>query len=320
MYCRFQSLFLDSNYIGKLANDSFALYPNIKKLWLSYNKVHTVEPGSLELLTELEFLDLSQNALKEVPPGLPKSLKKLYLNGNPVTDMRNLERAVGLQVLSLKGSELNAYPKLGVLPNLVELDLSENVGITDFHPVQLAGTCRLAKLNVTNTNVFLPDVRGSHCRCLRVIEWAKTYKITLYGLSSCPVAAAEDFNSGGDDDPENINCTRIPDVAGAMFKECMAEWEHRNTPYWAIGSGLIIVVAVLVALCVCLRRRRNRSRKRRTDKVHGGVATPTDTKENNDTAVAGNNKTEPAALLSSTWSQSVRQSVEIFTTYIIHNF
>lgn len=292
-------MYLQANYIGKLANDSFALYPNIKKLWLSYNKVHTIESGSLEILTELEMLDLSQNAVKEVPAGLPKSLKKLYLAGNPVADLQNLYRAVGLEVLSLKGSELNAYPKLGLLPNLVDLDVSENVGIRNVEPEQLANTCRLAKLNVTDCTELFPAGRpGSHCRCRRVVEWANTYKILISGLASCPEPVAAD-SDGGDDDPKSINCTRAPEAAGATFKACMAEWEHRNTPYWAIGSGLAIVVAIILALCVCLRRRRNHHRQRRTDKVHGGVQTPTDTKDNNDTAADSNNKTEPAALLSS---------------------
>lgn len=299
---------LRNNYIGKLANDSFTIYPNIKILLLSFNQVHTIEAESLEVLSELKTLDLSQNAVSEVPAGLPKSLVTLYLSGNPVASMRNLDRAVGLQVLHLKSCDLDGYPALGLLPNLVELDVSNNGRIRDLDPVQLAGTCRLTKLNVTGARLF-PDKRpGSHCRCRRVEEWARTYKIQLFGVGPCPGPADADKN-GGDDDPASENCARAPDEALAVFKACIAEWEHRNTPYWAICTGLAVVVAVFLALCVCLRRRRRRSRRRHAaDKAHhqnSCDASPTDAKDaaansGGESAAAGNDrKTEPAALLSS---------------------
>lgn len=261
------------------------------------NKVHTVDAEALEVLTELELLDLSFNAIKEVPPGLPKSLHKLYLNGNPVENTQNLGRAVGLQVLGLRFCDLNAYPALGLLPNLVELDVSENSGIRYLDPVQLAGTCRLAKLNVSGTDLFPSDDPTSHCQCRRVVEWARMYKIQITGLGQCPDPV--DGDAADDSNPKSdTNCTRVPEAANVVFKECMAEWDHRNTPYWAICSGLVIGMALLVALCVCFCRRRRR--RHRADKLSAG-STPADTKErqNNDSAtVTADNKTEPAALLS----------------------
>lgn len=299
-----ETLNLDHNYIGKLLNNSFSEYPNIKNLILSYNKVHTIEPGSLGSLGELEMLDLSQNAVKEVPAGLPKSLIQLKLNGNPVADMRQLATAVGLRVLQLRDCDLKAYPALGIMPNLVSLDVSENGEIVDLEPAQLALTCRLARLNVTGaTNLFRPGTPGAHCRCQRVVQWAHTYKVTVYGLGHCPDPVAGDGETDVSDDPKSEACARAPEQALAAFKECMAEWEHRNTPYWAIGSGLAIVVGVLLALCVCMRRRRRRRRRGNADKVHSAQSPPpppppSDSKvANNDSA--GNNKTEPAALLSS---------------------
>lgn len=252
---------MKGNYIGRLANKTFTRYPNIKNLVLSYNKVHTIESKSLESLTELKILDLTHNAVDVVPAGLPKSLKKLYLGGNPLKDMCNVDRAVGLEVLSLRGSDLTAYPKLGLLPSLVELDISENLGITDLSVVQLAATCRLAKLNVTgSTSLFRAGIRGSHCRCRRVIQWADTFKIMLYGVLSCPAPAVADVN-GSDDDPKNINCTRTPDAAVAVFKKCMAEWEQRNTPYWAIAAGLLIIIAAVLMASFAYLRRRQKSKE-----------------------------------------------------------
>jgi len=267
---------------------------------LSFNKVHTIEPGALELLTELETLDLSQNAIKEVPAGLPKSLIQLKLNGNPVLDVRHLQTSVGLRVLQLRNCDLKAYPALGIMPNLVNLDVSENVDIVDLDPAQLAATCRLARLNVTGaTRLFRPGTPGAHCRCRRVIQWLNTHKVTAFGLDHCPEPLAEDGETDIHDDPKDEACSRTPEQARVVFKECMAEWEHRNTPYWAIASGIVIAVAVLLALCVCMRRRRRRRRRGNADKVQTAQSPPpSDSKVAHNDSTA-NNKTEPAALLSS---------------------
>lgn len=284
---------LENNYIGKLSNDSFDLYPNIKKLFMAFNKVHTIEPHSMESLTDLEILDLSENAIHEVPAGLPKSLHKLYLGANPVTDMSHLASALGLQMLSLRGCDLPGYPSLDLLPNLVELDVAENGKIVDLDPVQLAGTCRLARLNVTGTSLFQSGEPGLYCRCRRVEDWLQANKIYVYGMAPCP-SPVNDYEAADE------NCTRVPDEARAVFKKCLAEWEHRNTPYWAIGSGLVIVIAaLLLVFCYCIRRRRRSNRSRRTDKVQAVPPSTDCTKENsnNDSSAAGN-KTEPAALLS----------------------
>lgn len=307
-----------------MANDSFSIYPKIKRLLLAYNKVHTVEPEALEALGDLELLDLTQNAVKEVPAGLPASLRWLYLGGNPVADLRHLARAVGLHTLVLRNCDLTAYPALGLLPNLVELDVSGNGGMDGPDPIRLAGTCRLARLNVTDggdggdgaARLFGPPGRpGAHCRCRRAVEWAKTYRIQMTGVPDpCPEPAAGDAGSGGEDDPDSPECARVPEAARTAFKACMAEWEHRNTPYWTIGSGLTVAVCVILALCVCLRRRRRRRNGRHgaADKEPpagagaGGGAAVSD-KENGDAKEqlqhsdggGGGSKTaEPAALLS----------------------
>ncbi|XP_050066154.1 uncharacterized protein LOC114130839 [Aphis gossypii] len=298
---------LEHNYIGKLHNNSFAPYPNIKHLRLAFNKVHTIDQGSLASLSELDILDLSQNAVRTVPGGLPKSLTHLNLNANPVdVDMRPLATAVGLRTLQLKGCDLKAYPALGIMPNLVTLDVSENYDIEDLDPAQLAVTCRLARLNITGASkLFRPGQQGAHCRCRRVVQWTETHKVALYGLGhpvQCPEPVDGDGEADDRDDPNSDACARAPEQALAVFKECMAEWEHRNTPYWAIASGLAIAVALMVGLCVCMRRRRRRRRRRAAaaaDKSQAAQSPPSsDVKSavNNDSA---GHKTEPAALLSS---------------------
>lgn len=287
-----QILKLQNNRIAKLTNSSFAIYPKIKELLLSGNVVHTIESGSLTALDELEVLDLSDNALQEAPVGLPASLVHLNLNKNPLKHTERLSRAVGLQVLRLSRCDLPGYPALGLMPNLVELDVSDNEALADLDPVQLAATCRLTRLDVTGC-AELFRVPSSRCRCLRAVEWTRTYKIRVVGMPSCP--DADDATAAA---AEADNCTAAMDDARAVFKNCMAEWEHRNTPYWAIGLGLVIAVAVLLALCVCVRRRRRG--RGRTDKVPAVPATAAaDTKANIMDSTAADNKSDPAALLSS---------------------
>ncbi|XP_050429882.1 toll-like receptor 8 [Adelges cooleyi] len=276
-----ESLDLRHNYIRKLTNDSFTIYPSIKKLYLSTNAIFMVEAAAFDPLDDLEILDLEQNALKGVPPGLPKALKKLYLSSNPLgdvpdnnakADMTHLAEAVGLQVLHMRDCELRRFPHMGLLPNLVELDLASNP-IREIAPSDLAQLCRLTKLNVNETELFRDQ--QNVCQCRQLEKWANEYKVIIIGMK-CPDVVT--------DEPLNENCTAITDEARAVYKECMSEWEHRNMPYWAIGSGLLIIVAIIFILCLCWRRRK------RSDKTQ---SVPTSDSKEND---PGNNKAEPTLL------------------------
>ncbi|XP_050521408.1 decorin isoform X2 [Daktulosphaira vitifoliae] len=263
-----ESLNLRRNYIHKLTKDSFTIYPNIKRLYLSLNAIFKVEPGALEPLDDLEVLDLEQNALPEVPPGLPKSLKKLYLSENPVVNMSYLTEATGLQVLHLRNCDMSRFPQLGVLPNLVELDMSDNK-IQDLVPSELASLCRLARLNITDNFLYEWSSESSYCHCKQVEAWAIEYKLQIIGMH-CPNPPPDEFNE---------TCTMIPEEARAIYKDCMSEWEHRNMPFWAIGSGALVVLAILFTLCFCWRRRR------RSNKAQ---SVPTENKDE-----TGNMKPEP---------------------------
>jgi hypothetical protein len=105
-------------------------------------------------------------------------------------------------------------------------------------------------------------------------------------MPPCPVA-----HGGGIAD----NCTAVAatNETRAVFKKCMIEWERRNTPYWAIGLGLLIAVAVLLLLCVPIRWW-----KRRCHEDMMQSMPVTDIKENIESTAIGS-KSDPAALLSS---------------------
>lgn len=257
----FQSLDLRYNYIGKLAKNSFTIYPDIRKLLLGYNKVHKIEPGSLSVLDELETLDLSHNAVEKVPDGLPESLRELRLDGNPVKDTRHVVDAIGLRVLSLNYCDLDRYPTLGVMPNLIELDVSYNPGVIDLDAMQLANTCRLARLDVTETGLFQAQRRGSHCRCRRVIEWVSAHKIRLTGLDRCPDPVDADFD-GGPDDPGSVSCAEAPEMARVRYEACVSEWERRNAPHWILYAGAATLVVALLVLSIRFRLMILRNRRR----------------------------------------------------------
>lgn len=236
---------LRRNYIGTLTNDSFVAWPHVKTLLLSFNRVHTIQAGSLAVLGELETLDLTQNAIREVPAGLPGSLVALYLSNNPVTDTRNLDGAVELRVLHLRRCELDRYPALARARNLVELDVSDNGRIAYVSTVQLAGTCKLTRLNVTNVRLFPGGRAGSHCRSRRVIEWARAHDIRVSGLGPGPQPLPADRNAG-DDDPANGNCTRAPDEARAAFEACVAAGRAATSGFAAVAVFACLVVFVAV--------------------------------------------------------------------------
>lgn len=283
----FQRLDMRRNYIGKLSNDSFAMYPHIKILLLSFNQLRAIEAGSLAVLVGLETLDLAHNVLKEVPAGLPGSLVALYLDGNPLTDIRNLDRAAGLRVLGLNRGRLDEYPRPGLVPNLVELDLSDNYRIAELDPVRLAGTCRLTKLNVTDIEMFPGRLPGSHCRCRRLVQWAVAHNVLLVGMDPCPKPLDE--NDDYDDDHHHDDrCAGPPDEARAVYDTCM---DVRGTPYRAklVGAASVVVVVVAagsLALCVCrwLRRR-----------AANGTADTAAERPNSESARDGNGKTERVA-------------------------
>jgi len=235
---------LRKNYIGTLTNDSFVQHDTVKTLLLSFNRVHTVEPGSLRVLRELETLDLSQNALKVVPAGLPGSLVTLYLNGNPLSEVRNLDGAVDLKALHLRRCELNGYPALPPLSKLVELDVSDNGRITLLDPAQLAVTCRLSKLNVTNTKLFVDSGPESRCQCRRVAKWAREHAILVFGAVPCP-------NGVDVDGPNNETCQLASDAADDAFDTCKAD-AGDNTPlamFVKLTISMVGLQCLMVYLC-----------------------------------------------------------------------
>lgn len=232
---------LRRNEIRKLTNDSFTKYPSVKELYLTRNHIKSVEAAAFHPLGSLEILDMKQNKLRAVPPGLPATLIRLSLSSNPIEDNvdmgRGLREAVGLRVLHMRLCGLNRFPRTGLLPSLVELDLADNP-IDEVTPLDLARLCRLNKLNMTGTPVMFRYQQSDGCRCRQLKQWADTYGVLIDGLD------CQHFT----DEPSA--CPVIPDdEARAVHEQCMSEWRHGNIPYWTIGGCvLLVVVAVLFVL------------------------------------------------------------------------
>lgn len=250
----FQYFDLRYNYIGKLAKNTFTAYPAVKKLLLNYNKVHTIEVGALGALSKLELLDLSHNAVDRLPGDLPGTLRELYLDGNPLKNVRNLSHASGLRILSLRNCDLDRFPTLGVQPDLVKLDVSHNPQIEDLEPEQLANACRLTLLDVTGTRLFPAGRRGSHCRCHRIVEWTTVNKIRLIGLDICPEPVKDDRDYSPND-PMSAMCACASDAAYDANKACVAEWDRRHASHWFLWTVAAVAAVGMAAICCdCVKR------------------------------------------------------------------
>lgn len=75
------------NRIRMLRNNSFTTYSTLRFLYLNDNSITIIEPATFEPLESLEVLDLSLNAIRDLPALLPSTLRRLYINDNPLVSM-----------------------------------------------------------------------------------------------------------------------------------------------------------------------------------------------------------------------------------------
>lgn len=103
----------------------------LEALYFYSNRLTSVSP-SISKLTALQVLNLNDNDISDVS-GLPQSsrLQMLYLNGNNISDPNELSNALlpygsTLNNLFLKGNHLTQIPNLDFLIKIASLDFSIN--------------------------------------------------------------------------------------------------------------------------------------------------------------------------------------------------
>lgn len=163
-------------------NYTFSPYSSLKRLDLSNNFINCIESGVFLALPQLEFLDLRVNGIRTLPADLPFPLTELYLDKNRGLESVPLSKAFSLEYLSLGDCLLSKLPNLGLLPNLVELNLTGNP-IASISAEQLAPLCRLKVLHVPEK--LFSNKKENVCHCHEFSHWTNKNSIFTNFTLNC---------------------------------------------------------------------------------------------------------------------------------------
>uniref|UniRef100_A0A0A9X3X7 Leucine-rich repeat-containing protein 26 n=1 Tax=Lygus hesperus TaxID=30085 RepID=A0A0A9X3X7_LYGHE len=226
------------NRIRTLKNDSFVSYgSSLRFLYLFENLITIIEAGAFEPLTNLEVLDLHLNAIRDITPLLPFTLRKINLAENDVSNKIPLSAAQSLQTLSLAGNRLTSIPDTGILPQLTDLNLTDNpmeaVTIN-----QLSNFCELEKLRLPPA--LLGSAFPSTCDCVKVNIWIVKHSIYVDPQFNCTVIDESECLANGSIEAQN---------AYAVCKAAHQALQWSGSSVWILvfgGIGLVFIIAVLL--------------------------------------------------------------------------
>nr|XP_012151226.1 PREDICTED: amphoterin-induced protein 3 isoform X2 [Megachile rotundata] len=159
------------NRIRKLSNESLASYKNLAYLYLGDNFIQDIHEGAFANLGYLEVLDLSKNGCRDLPKSLFQLpyLRKVYLCDNKLNDgvFARMDVKSPLSFLHLSKNDLCKIPRLGPVPSLVHLNVSEN-RIGTVSPEDLAPFCSLKVLDLSDNPIKFD---ANECQCGTLNAW-----------------------------------------------------------------------------------------------------------------------------------------------------
>ena len=125
---------LRRNHLTKVTADSFQECTGLNILLLDGNQISTIEGDAFQRMFNLQQLWLNENQLNQVPKHLPRSLQRLLLDGNQLTEWPSglfepsEESPPSLSTLSLSGNQIEHIDgsTFKELSKLSSLDLSDN--------------------------------------------------------------------------------------------------------------------------------------------------------------------------------------------------
>uniref|UniRef100_A0A336LUZ4 CSON001690 protein n=1 Tax=Culicoides sonorensis TaxID=179676 RepID=A0A336LUZ4_CULSO len=253
---------LSQNRIRELTRESFSRYTDLKYLYLFENIIIEIENGTFSQLTGLEALDLSYNGLSTIPLELlyMERLRNLYIAGNKLSrldhDINSLSRPITapLQVLSLAETYITQLPKLGILPDLWQLNISGN-SLNGLKFDQFQGFCGLKTVDFNNSHVPV-------CEC-RIIDYKLTERMADVLNLNChsgfhkPNCAPEYDQSASDAKAalDYVRCLGIKQGREADV-ESRSRWLY-------IAASLFGFLIIFIAFLYCLHRKNVEDIKRK---------------------------------------------------------
>lgn len=131
-------------------------------------------PSNLSEFPNLQELDLANNKIKSISAGeLPSNLKKLYINGNQITELSSVfSKLSKLQVLVAYDNPVTSIDaSIGTLKSLKELWLSGNGNSVSFQPaiwnLQGLEVLRLWDFGITQIPDQIIDMQNLNTLCLK---------------------------------------------------------------------------------------------------------------------------------------------------------
>ncbi|KAL7043456.1 hypothetical protein ACKWTF_001514 [Chironomus riparius] len=172
------TLYLYQNQLSELPENVFLNQQNLITLWLDNNYFTSFPKKEFAPLNSLNNLDLRGNRIRNITDDSfenLKSIKYLYLQSTQIEELpKNVFRHLkSLSTLSLSYNKLKVIHSLGFLPNLTEIELSDN---------QLQAVDE--KL-IDNTGVNRFSFGGNLCANFVITDNSASRALLRSGLQNC---------------------------------------------------------------------------------------------------------------------------------------
>lgn len=243
------------NRIRELTNYSLAPYKNLLYIYLGDNFIQNVGEGVFANQYYLEVLDLSTNGCDDVPKSLFQLpyLRTLYFASNKFTDsVFEVEVSSPLRTLQLAQNKLTKIPRMGLLPTLQYLNLSDN-SITQVSTEDLAPYCSLQHLDLSKNPITFKG-----CECQTLNAWLKERKVNVTSnFANCK-------RNDGCGNIEFSNRTyELYNNCSTIIQEKITTEKARSAWILVVSCASAFLFVVFVALFCVHKRNRRRRRKQK---------------------------------------------------------
>ncbi|XP_012529201.2 transforming growth factor beta activator LRRC32 [Monomorium pharaonis] len=258
-----QVLEASGNRLRELTNNSLARYTSLSIISLSDNFIQNIEEGAFANQHYLELLDLKENGCDTLPKSIFQlpNLRLLYLDHNKLTDsVFKVEVTSPLQLLQLNRNKLTKIPYIGIQPNLITLNVSENL-ITSINTEDLAPFCSLKLLDLSRNMI---KFNSFDCECQTLNAWVKLREINMKPAAFFNCTRSSIIN----EDCTNIQFTNR---TYELYNECATiiqqkiETEKARSAWILVVSCVSVFLFVIFVVLFCVHKRNRRRRRKQKE-------------------------------------------------------